>query len=206
MARESDATTKKLDFNAMVTAMPFTVSFFFKFNSLTQAATAFRLNNSAVTNYYYVAPRGDVAGDPLEANQQTGGSGFISRPSGAYSSTAWNHAAAVFSSNNSNTSYLNGTASTTNSGTANTPSSIVSGVFISPNVSSTTLTGSELGVWSVALTAAEVASLNKGFSPRRIRPQSLVFYAPFVRDLIDMRGALAITDNSTAVADHSRVY
>lgn len=36
--------------------------------------------------------------------------------------------------------------------------------------------------WDVALTDEEFVSLAKGFSPRRIRPQSLKFYAPLVRD------------------------
>jgi hypothetical protein len=48
----------------------------------------------------------------------------------------------------------------------------------------------EVGIWNAALTAAEIASLAKGMTPDKIRPQSLVFYAPLVRDLIDVRGGL----------------
>jgi hypothetical protein len=41
----------------------------------------------------------------------------------------------------------------------------------------------------------------------KVRPQSLVFYAPLVRDLIDYKGGLTITNNNTAtVANHPRVY
>jgi hypothetical protein len=40
-----------------------------------------------------------------------------------------------------------------------------------------------------------------------VRPQSLVFYAPLVRDLQDVRGGLTITNNNGAtVAAHPRVY
>jgi hypothetical protein len=65
----------------------------------------------------------------------------------------------------------------------------------------------EVGIWSAALTAAEVASLADGMTCDKVRPQSLVFYAPLVRDLQDVRGGLTITNNNSAtVANHPRVY
>ena len=65
----------------------------------------------------------------------------------------------------------------------------------------------EVGIWNVALTADEVASLAKGMTCDKIRPQSLVFYAPLVRDLQDTKGGLTITNNNTAtIATHPRVY
>ena len=65
----------------------------------------------------------------------------------------------------------------------------------------------EVGIWNVALTAEEIASLADGFTCDKVRPQSLVFYAPLVRDLIDHKGGLTITNNNTAtVAAHPRVY
>lgn len=39
-------------------------------------------------------------------------------------------------------------------------------------------------VWDVQLDDDELVSLAKGFSPRRIRPQSLKYYAPLVRELV----------------------
>ena len=65
----------------------------------------------------------------------------------------------------------------------------------------------EVGIWNAALTAAEVASLAKGMTCDKIRPQNLVFYAPLVRDLIDAKGGRIITNNNSAtVANHPRVY
>ena len=65
----------------------------------------------------------------------------------------------------------------------------------------------EVGIWNAALTAEEIASLADGMTCDKVRPQSLVFYAPLVRDLIDYKGGLAITNTNTAtVADHPRVY
>jgi len=65
----------------------------------------------------------------------------------------------------------------------------------------------EAAVWSVVLGVDEIASLADGMTCDKVRPQSLVFYAPLVRDLIDYKGGLTITNNNTAtVADHPRVY
>jgi hypothetical protein len=65
----------------------------------------------------------------------------------------------------------------------------------------------ECAVYNAALTTAEIASLAKGMTCDKIRPQSLVFYAPLVRDLVDQKGGLAITNNNGAtVANHPRVY
>jgi len=65
----------------------------------------------------------------------------------------------------------------------------------------------EVGIWNAALTAAEVAALAKGVTCDQIRPQSLVFYAPLVRDLVDQKGGLTITNNNGAtIANHPRIY
>lgn len=66
---------------------------------------------------------------------------------------------------------------------------------------------SDFGVWSAALTDAEVNSLAKGFKPSRIRPQSLVFYAPLVRAAVDLARGITLTPvNGPTVAPHPRVY
>lgn len=65
---------------------------------------------------------------------------------------------------------------------------------------------SDVAIWNAALTTPEIASLAAGFTPEQIRPQTLQFYAPLVRDLIDVRGGRAITNvNSATVATHPRI-
>lgn len=66
----------------------------------------------------------------------------------------------------------------------------------------------ELAIWNVMLTAAEIASLSKGFRAPMIRPQSLQFYAPLVRGLQDHKGArtMALQAGSEALFDHPRVF
>lgn len=65
----------------------------------------------------------------------------------------------------------------------------------------------EAAIWSAALDEAEINSLAKGFTPTRVRPQSLVFYAPLVRNIADYRSATALTNNNAATAyEHPRRY
>jgi hypothetical protein len=125
-------------------------------------------------------------------------------------SNQWGHATGVFSAANSRLVYFNGanTGSNTVSNTTNNANAIYVGarnangvgLFFNGDIA-------EVGIWNAALTAAEVASLAKGMTCDKIRPQSLVFYAPLVRDLIDQKGGLTITNNNSAtVANHPRIY
>lgn len=67
---------------------------------------------------------------------------------------------------------------------------------------------SEVAIYNVALTDAEVISLANGFKPTRVRPQNLRFYLPLIRNLQDIRNALTLTNNnsSTPANYHPRVY
>jgi hypothetical protein len=123
----------------------------------------------------------------------------------------WLHAAGVFSASDNRVAYQDGVA-----GTANTASSALSGINAlyvgarnNGGGAGAYFNGAvaEVGIWNAALTAAEIASLADGMTCDKVRPQSLVFYAPLVRDLIDVKGGLTVTNNNTAtVANHPRVY
>ena len=125
---------------------------------------------------------------------------------GSYLSTTYFHTAGVYGSTTSRTAFLDGNAGTTDtvSQTPGATDRFAIGGYISAFLNGR---NAEVAVWNAALTDAEIVSLSKGFKPTRVRPQSLIFYAPLVRDLQDLRGALTITNNNTAtVADHPRVY
>jgi hypothetical protein len=69
----------------------------------------------------------------------------------------------------------------------------------------------EAAIWSVALTADEVASLASGAAPFMIRPASLVLYAPLIgREAAtewDYFGPSITLNNSPAIGtDHPRIY
>jgi hypothetical protein len=131
---------------------------------------------------------------------------------GTVSANVWNHYAGVFASGSSRTAYTNGVAGAENTTTvaAITPTFTNIGAFYAGTATAIQLMDgliAEVGIWNVALTAAEIASLAKGMACDKVRPQSLVFYAPLARDLIDVRGGLVITNNNTAtVANHTRIY
>ena len=128
------------------------------------------------------------------------------------SAGSWNHYAGVFASGSSRTPYTNGVAGTENttSVAAITPTVTSIGAWFQGTSSPIQFFDgriAEVGIWNTALTAAEIASLAKGMTCDKVRPQSLVFYAPLVRNLQDAKGGLTITNNNGAtVANHPRVY
>jgi hypothetical protein len=127
-----------------------------------------------------------------------------------YSANQWNHACGVFESATSRKAYVNGGNEGINTNSANFGT--ITSAYIATRIIGTAggfMNGpiAEVGIWNAALTVAEIASLAKGMTCDKVRPQSLVFYAPLVRDLVDVKGGLAITNNNTAtVANHLRVY
>jgi hypothetical protein len=121
------------------------------------------------------------------------------------------HFAGVFSSSSSRTGYINGVAGTTgivDVGSQNAANTITIGARWNTSIGNYYDNDiAEVGVWNVELTAAEIASLAKGMTCDKVRPQSLVFYAPLVRNLQDVRGGLTITNNNgVLVAVHPRVF
>jgi len=126
-----------------------------------------------------------------------------------FTTGTWYHACAVFASPTSRASYLDGGGKGTNA-TNLTPLSIDRlGLAARSGLSSLlSFNGrlAEVGIWNVALTDDEVAALARGFSPLCIQPQALVFYAPLVREVQDVRGGRTLTPTgSPTVAGHCRI-
>jgi hypothetical protein len=123
----------------------------------------------------------------------------------------WSHVCGVFTSSTSRTIYVGGISRATNTtdiGSQNTMDEYLVGARRATTIA-LHYTGriADAAIWNVALTAAEIASLADGMTCDKVRPQSLVFYAPLIRDLQDVRGGLTITNNNTAtVANHPPVY
>jgi hypothetical protein len=191
-----------------VTAAPLTLACWFRPANVTHQGALITLTNTAGSSYFTLYFNGTAAGDPVTIFINPGLPSGFSTTSGASANT-WHHACGVFTSSASRTVYIDGGSSATNTAIG-TPASIVefnigsfqtaAGNFFNGQIA-------EVGIWTAALTTAEVASLAKGMTCDKVRPQSLVFYAPLVRDLIDAKGGLTITNNNTAtVANHPRVY
>lgn len=143
------------------------------------------------------------------ANQLDSAVGLASISGGTYSANTWIHLCGVFTSASNRSLYVNGSLINTNTNTVGS-SNAYTRITIGGNHTQTLFTNgniAEVGIWNAALTADEIASLADGMTCDKVRPQSLVFYAPLVRNLQDIKGGLTITNNNSAtVAAHPRVY
>ena len=210
MAYEFNGTNQYLSCAAPINGLtkPFTLACWF--NSTTTTANQYLVSLSATNEAWAISAHGGITGDPILAIHT--GSPTWGQTTTGYSANTWTHACGVFLSTSSRTARING-------GSANTATGSETQINAATNlhIGTTRFNGSftqytngliaEVGIWNAALAADEIASLAKGMTCDRVRPQSLVFYAPLVRDLIDVKGALTITNNNTAtVANHPRVY
>jgi hypothetical protein len=212
MAYDFNGTTQYLSVSsAPVTAVPFTMAAWFNSDSITTSQAIVSLDNATTAfQGYRLLAAGAIAGDPVRAD--TGGAvpNTAADSSIGYTANTWNHAAGVFTQPSVSV-FLNGSANTVASNFSTYPivNRIDIGARLSSGASGALFDGriAEVGIWNAALTAAEIASLAKGMTCDKVRPQSLVFYAPLVRNLIDAKGGLTITNNNAAtIADQPRVY
>ena len=214
-----------LALSAPVTAAPLTISAW-SYPTATVQSTFVSINNSAYSCSYAGGTRcGDfeigaygvsniravasVSG-PVPGGVSTQGN-YVS---GAVTLNTWQHIAGVYSASNNRRAYWNGTASAapaTNNLVPVALSRLVIGLdrVTSPQVTDRQHVGriAEVAIWKAALTADEVLALSRGMSPELVRPQSLVFYAPLLRDLNDRVNNLALTNVGGAlVSDHPRIF
>jgi hypothetical protein len=207
-ARSFDGSTQSLSGTAPIASPPITLAAWFFPTDLTRNQAIVTLLDPVTDHAHFLILRGAVTGDPLAAtsNQQPS-TAVQALSSGSVTSGTWQHGAAVFASASSRSVYLNGVGAT-NSDNATTTgiTTLRIGIFsISPGAFAGRI--AEVGIWSAALSADEVASLARGLSPLLVRPSALVFYAPLWRAIADYRAALSLTDNgSTTLADHPRIY
>jgi hypothetical protein len=195
----------------VVSNEPITMAAWFRPDDDTVVGTLLSVGDGNQTDFWRIGYGGTTAGDPVFAQKQ-GNAGLTTETvvsSGGTTVNTWNHCAATFSSDTVRAVFLNGTK--TNGAGTNVPD---------PGLTSTTSIGvrynnavprhfsgrlAECAIWTVALSDDEVAALAKGLAPTCIRRQSLVFYAPLVRNIYDARG-LTLSTSGTAVADHTRMF
>jgi hypothetical protein len=208
MAYEFNGTNQYISrTTAPVTATPLTIACWFNPNLL-KDFTLCAVNSISGGNWFALFT--DNTGK-VNASTVSGGNPSTATTTANYTVGSWNHCCGVFASSISRTIYLDGANSVTNT-QSRTPGVInetiigarrfngIIGVYMDGRIA-------EVGIWNAALTANEVASLAKGMSCDKVRPQSLVFYAPLVRNLIDQKNGLTLTNNNGAtIATHPRVY
>ena len=189
---------------AVVADAPVSMSCLFRINDITGDYCLVGIGDKDASNQFHMLNVAGSVDDSLRVSSRGGGSTRESIAGSAYSADTWYHGGGVWASTSSRLVYFDGVAGTedTNSETLTGNDRIVLGAR--PNLSED-LDGqlAEVGIWNVALTAAEMASLAKGYSPLFIRPQSLIFYMPLVRNLSnDLVGGLSMTAGGTPTAEN----
>lgn len=200
--------------------VPFTLACWFNTPNDTQNRCLLQVGNFATTQRCTLLTMGNTAGDPVRLRVQGSTSTATALTSTGYTTNTWNHVCGTGKITDSFpfqefAIYLNAGGKVTNATNVGAPSSAWSSMQIGARTQNN-VTGigsyyqgllAEAGIWNVALTDDEIASLAKGMTCNLVRPQSLVFYAPLIRDLQDVKGGLTLTNINTAtVADHTRVY
>lgn len=191
-----------------VTAVPLTLAAWFNFPSVgvNQSIVSINSVGEVNTNAFRLVLNGFN-----EVAAVTNAGSNASTPTPAITNGVWNHGCGVFTASNSRTSYANGIAAAVN--TASFTPLALSMITIGANINGSAVAAqangniAEVGIWNAALSAMEIRSLARGTSPILIRPQSLVFYVPLVRNLVDLRDGRIITNNNGAtIANHPRIY
>jgi len=195
-----------------ITGVPLTLSAWVRCDSLPSAQSCiFGIGLNTTINTQYITLELNSVNRP-QITQRFGSTNAVTTaPSGSITAGQWFHVCGIFPSDSSRSIYWDGVfrASNTTSVTPFTAARLQVGRRPNIGSGSAFLTGqvAECGAWDIDLTAAEIASLAAGMTCDKVRPQNLVFYAPLVRDLIDAKGGLTITNNNGAtVANHPRVY
>lgn len=183
-----------------VSAVPITIACWANLANVTANHTLVSISDvGSDIRYFRLYAAGADAGDFVKFDSRDG-TLATAASSAAYSASTWQHFCGTSSAVNARAAYLNGANSGTNT-TSVTPTLLDATDIGRLNRLTPTnfCNGSiaEVGIWSAALTDAEIASLAKGVSPRLVRPQSLAFYVPMVRDIFDFKG-LTLTPGGTA--------
>lgn len=192
----------------VVTAYPFSVSFWFKPTQSTVLGVMWSCINYGSTERWQMTQQQDSNYRDLELNVKVAGVDYALRSGGTFNVGEWNHACAICASSTSRKVSLNGGAFATDT-TNLTPTGMQYTFYGARRGSGTAMfffNGgmAEFGIWTAALTDAEAASLAKGSSPARVRPQSLIRSIRMVRSQQDLKGS-SNTLTGTTVGIHPRV-
>lgn len=188
-----------------VTSYPISISAWFNPDDVTAEYGIVALLDSSVPfDRFGIVLRGNDGGDPIRALRE---SNLHAASTTSTNSGAWNHGLAVYSSDSSAEIWLNGggyaqNTSTESQGGPGTFNRIcVGGLLDSTPASYLNGMVAEVAVWSGTLDATDAAVLAAGFSPRLVKPNNLVFYAPLIRDRFDYFSGTAFSDSGTPTVD-----
>lgn len=186
---------------------PVTLSAWAYANSDTIVMTIMAWLQQATTQSFRMLFAGNAVGDPVRFSLLTTFLSASDKANPGFTINTWHHVCFVCTSSTLRQGYVDGVAGATST-VSNTPTDLTRVTIGSQgNVQYFTGNISDVAIWSSALNADEITSLAKGFSAKKIRPQSLEYYAPLVRNLYEYNSSIALTNNNTStVTTHNRIY
>lgn len=209
MAISLNGSTQYLELaSAPASVLPITLACRFRAASIASAYGIMSLEVDGGDTRLSLLAAGNIGGDPVRAQSVVSATQANADSTAGYLANTWHHACGVFTSSTSRAAFIDGGSKGTNA-TSSSPSGMnrlrigvrsatTLGLYLSGQVA-------EVGVWTAALTDDEVRALGLGISPRLVRPNSLVFYAPLIREVRDLaRGGTVSNVNGGTVFAHPR--
>jgi hypothetical protein len=195
--------------SAPVTAEPLTISCWYRPTSTPGVNVVVSINGATGNDRFMLVVR---SSDMQAIRIDTAGSATTAVSAVSTNNAGeWVHLLGVFGSSGENiAAYRNGAVGTpvTNPGTSITVNRILIGARLSGGAAGAFANGdiAEVGVWNVALSAAEIAALSKGVTPARVRASNLAYELRLIRTIQDLRRGLVMTNtNGATVSPHPRI-
>jgi len=190
-----------------ISVYPVTLSAWAYATSDTITMTAIAWLQAATVQSFRILFAGAGVGDPVRFSLLTTFLSASDKVSPGFVINTWHHVCFVCTSSTLRETYVDGVAGASST-VDNTPTDLTRVTIGSQgNVQYFTGNISDVAIWSAALNTSEVNSLAKGFSAKKIRPQSLEYYAPLVRNIYEYTNNPTLTNNNSAtVATHNRIY
>lgn len=200
-----DAASDKAVFTGTpgVTAAPLTLSMWVYPDSVSAIALMMTLGNNGANGYFGMR---HTAAGVINATTEDDSGNVAQSAGGTLVVNKWQHVAAVFASTTSRLDYLNGVPGSINTTSITDPTPDFVAVGCRQRSTASQFFSGRIGmvaVWSVALSAAEIAALASGVSPPWVQGANLVHFYPLLGNdspEIDLIGAADLTLTGTAKA------
>lgn len=193
MARGPLSTTDRIVTSSVFSAYPLTVAGWVKTSDISSSSnTVFTMAAGGSNDWFTM---GLSSGRLSVASRANSGATGAALTTTATTDNTWTHFCGIWESATSRTAFINGADKTTD--TTNVPVNFgaLSETQFGGFRSTTAMTAgvlAECGIWNVALTDAEVATLAKGFGCHHVRCASLVHHVPLIRSNNVLRGNMTV--------------
>lgn len=195
--------------SAVVTAYPVTMACWFYVPNATANRTCMDLGSTTAASGQRLSLTN--AGN-VQWESRVAGSGSSATTTTTYTGNTWHHACGIAAGNNDRRAFLDGGGKGTDTVLSRVFASTIDrtliGRILRTNSATVPLTGriAECAIWSAALSDAEVYALSRGYRASLVRPDALVLYAPFIREVLDVAGGQTLTTvgGTPTVIEHPR--